>query len=53
METITATPKNNTEAKAVTEFLKRIKVKAEVYHKPTKQKDLDLLEKVLQKQSFM
>ena len=53
METIIATPKNKAEAEAVPDFLKRIKVKAEVCQKPTKEKDLDLLEKVLQKQSFM
>jgi hypothetical protein len=36
METIIATPKNKAEAKAILEFLKKMKVKADVFNEPTK-----------------
>jgi hypothetical protein len=45
METIIATPKNKAEVKAVLDFLKSIKVKAHVYHEPTKEEVLESIGK--------
>jgi len=44
METIIATPKNKAEAKAILEFLKKMKVKADVFNEPTKAQVLKSIE---------
>ena len=44
METIIATPKNKAEAKAIIEFLKKMKVKADIYNEPTKTQVLKSIE---------
>ncbi len=44
MDTIIIKPKTDGELKAVLDFLKKIKIKAEVYKEPTKKEILDSIE---------
>jgi len=45
METIIIKPKTDTESKAVLDFLKKTKIKAEVYKEPSKKEILDSIER--------
>jgi len=45
METIIAKPKNQSETKAILDFLKKIKVKANIYKEPSKKEILKSIEK--------
>jgi hypothetical protein len=44
METIIAKPKSKSESKAILDFLKKMKVKANVYKEPSKKKVLKTIE---------
>jgi len=44
METIIAKPRSKSESKAILDFLKRIKVKADIYKEPSKKEILKSIE---------
>ncbi len=45
METIIAEPKSKSESKAILDFLKKIKVKANIYREPSKKEILKSIER--------